>query len=219
VFAQYLPLLGMTLFVLICVVWRGCLQYRRYGNFGIVLFTSSDWWRLIRDTLFFLLFVGVFVQSVVFALSPACLSGLFLVTMPAWAMWTGRAMMAAGIAWTVAAQLGMGASWRIGIEHDNCPGLVTSGMYQFCRNPIYLGMIVCLLGITVMLTTWSSLLLTVSAIWCIRSQTLEEEAYLQWMYGDAFHRYAARVGRFWPGCGKLLRPSAAAARSTNFAAA
>ena len=111
--------------------------------------------------------------------------------------------MLAGLALTVAAQLGMGVSWRIGIDDNAAPGLVTSGLYQFCRNPIYLGLIANLIGMTIMLPTWPSLAVALAVIWCIRTQTIEEEAYLTRTYGGAFQSYAARVGRFWPGLGRL----------------
>ena len=34
-------------------------------------------------------------------------------------------------------------------------------------------------------------------------QVLEEEAYLQSIYGQEFENYAVRIGRFMPGVGRL----------------
>ena len=123
--------------------------------------------------------------------------------MPAAATWLGGLLLFGGLALTVAAQLGMGASWRIGIDETASPGLVTAGLYKFCRNPIYLGLMLSLFGLTVLLPTWLSLALAAGAVWGMRTQTIEEEVYLEKTYGHAFRRYAARVGRFWPGLGKL----------------
>jgi len=208
--ARFAPLAGLTLFVLLGVVWRGWLQYRKYGNLGIVLFQSAGWQRALRDLAFLLLFLAVMLQAAIFAAAPQTLSRLAAIAMPSWMMAVGGLTLLASLALIVAAQLNMGASWRIGIDHEASPGLVTSGLYKFCRNPIYLGMIGSLVGITLMLTTWLSLALAAGVIWCIYTQTLEEETYLVRTYGVAFRRYAARVGRFWPGVGLIEFNSEAA---------
>jgi protein-S-isoprenylcysteine O-methyltransferase Ste14 len=105
----------------------------------------------------------------------------------------------------VAAQLRLGASWRIGIDEGASPGLVTAGLYQLCRNPIFLGMFVTLAGLVVLLPTWISAAVFVGTIVCIRHQVLAEEAYLTSTYGEAYQKYAGRVGRFLPGLGRLSR--------------
>jgi protein-S-isoprenylcysteine O-methyltransferase Ste14 len=204
-FMMAFPLAGLMLLLVIGVLWRGWFQYRRYGNLGIVLFQSRGSLRDTRDTIFCLLFVAAVVQAAVFFVSPESLARFEAVSLPAWAMWLGGSLTIFGLTITVAAQLGMGASWRIGIDRAASPGLVTSGLYQFCRNPIYLGMIVMLTGITLMLATWISLALAAGVVWSIRTQVMEEELYLERTYGSAFRHYAARVGRFWPRVGRLNR--------------
>src|SRR5262249_13752616 len=141
--------------------------------------------------------------ALLYGLAPDAVSKMAIVLLPAWIIWAGAVVLFAGVALTVAAQLGMGASWRIGIDRDARPGLVTTGLYTFCRNPIYLALIARCVGSTLMLTTWYSVALAVGIFWVIRSQTLQEEAYLQQTYGLEFRSYAARVGRFWPGVGRL----------------
>ncbi len=205
-FANWLPLLGLMLFLFVGVLWRGWLQYRRYGHVGIVLFRTAGLRRKIRDSLFCLLVLALMGQALVFALSSTLLSGLLIKSVTVNALTLGAIVMLAGLLLTVAAQLGMGVSWRIGIDDNAAPGLVTSGLYQFCRNPIYLGMLSSLIGLAIMLPTWLSLVLVLGVFWCVRTQTIEEEAYLARTYGGAFHSYAARVGRFWPGLGRL-RPT------------
>ncbi len=103
----------------------------------------------------------------------------------------------------VMAQLNLGASWRIGIEESTSPGLVTSGLYRFCRNPIFLAILTILTGYTLLLPTRLSLILLLGAFIGIRQQVLAEEAYLLRAYGDAYREYARNVGRFLPGVGRL----------------
>ena len=102
------------------------------------------------------------------------------------------------MAFMLAAQFDLGASWRIGIDEFASPGLVTGGLYRFCRNPIYVGLIAGLVGIAIVLPTFSTLGLLVRVAWCVRSHTIDEEAYLERKYGDVFRRYAARLGGFFP---------------------
>jgi protein-S-isoprenylcysteine O-methyltransferase Ste14 len=108
-----------------------------------------------------------------------------------------------GIVLLVIAQLNLGASWRIGIEEGSSPGLVMSGFYRFCRNPIFFAILIMLTGYTLLLPTRLSLALLVGAFIGIRQQVLTEEAHLRRTYGDVYRGYAHRVGRFEPGIGRL----------------
>lgn len=207
-FTRFLPVMGMFLFVAVGFVWRSWVQYRRYGNFGVAVFRGGDWRRQVRDIIFCLLLIAVVLQTLVFAAAPQALSRTLVVPLPPWAMWVGALLLLGGLALTVAAQLGMGVSWRVGIDDDARPGLVTGGLYQFCRNPIYLGMLTTLAGLSILLPTFVSIALCLGVVWCVRTQVLLEEEYLQQTYGDEFRAYASRIGRFVPGLGKLSSESA-----------
>lgn len=200
---RLLPLLWMILFFSVGVVWRAWFQYRRYGHPGIVLFRAANWPQRIRDILFVLLSVWVVLQTLVFALSPQSLSAIFIVVPPSWLIWTGVMLLFDGLGLMVASQLGMGASWRVGIDEEARPGLVTGGLYRLRRNPIYLAMSISLLGLLAVLPTWLSLVIVLAVFLSIRSQTLDEEEYLLKTYGDEYREYAARIGRFVPGLGRL----------------
>jgi protein-S-isoprenylcysteine O-methyltransferase Ste14 len=84
-------------------------------------------------------------------------------------------------------------------------GLVTGGIYGVVRNPIYTGLLLAGLGLVVFgaslwhIVTWLALLalLAGKARW--------EERMLRARHPD-FDAYAARVGRFVPGVGRLRRP-------------
>ncbi|MDO5288477.1 MAG: isoprenylcysteine carboxylmethyltransferase family protein [Pseudomonadota bacterium] len=75
--------------------------------------------------------------------------------------------------------------------------LVTQGVYQFTRNPMYLGMLLVLMGWGVYLGNaaawlgWPLFVLLMNVL-----QIRAEERVLRARFGPAFERYAARVRRW-----------------------
>jgi len=202
---RMLPLSGVIGFTAVGLVWRAWLQYRRFGQAGIMLFQSGRPAQHMRDALAVLLPVLVFAQAIAYAINPARLAPLALLPFPTGGAWLtlGAVLVFGGTVLMVAAQLQLGASWRVGIEEGARSGLVTDGLYRFSRNPIFLAMFVVFVGLTVWLPTWPSALLTVGTVFGVRAQVLDEERYLQRAYGDAYRSYTRRVGRFVPRLGRV----------------
>jgi protein-S-isoprenylcysteine O-methyltransferase Ste14 len=202
---RILPLVGVLLFIAIAFAWRPWLQRRRYGTSGLLLFRSPERTQTIRDTLAVVWLVLLMGQAAAVALLPEWLPHRTL-----WAGLTGElpriagaVLLFGGLVLLVTAQLDLGASWRIGIEEGARPGLVTGGLYRFCRNPIYLAFAIVMLGYAMLLPTLLSLIMLLATYAGFRQQTLREEEYLIHTYGEAYRDYTRRVGRFWPGVGKL----------------
>lgn len=215
---RFLPLAAVLLFFGIGFVWRAWLQYRRHGRAGIILFHSHRTDQFFRDALFMSLLAATSLQAIFAAFVPSFVYANQILVWPHPAVATvgGVTLLAAGMLFMVIAQLHLGASWRIGIEEDARPGLVVKGLYSVSRNPIFLGMFIVLAGLVVLMPTWISLAVLVGSILCVRSQVLEEEAYLSAAYGKKYLRYARMVGRFVPGMGRLVCPVAVhAVRSAN----
>jgi len=202
--ARVLPLGSVVLLVGI-VVWRSWWQRRRYGSPGVLLFRSARWQEKLRDGLVVVLVLLLIGQAVVAAARPQALASRYAFDQSAAELTRviGVVLSLGGAILLVAAQLDLGAAWRIGIQEGARPGLVTAGVYRFCRNPIFSAMLVMLTGYTLLLPTRLSLALLVSAFAGMRAQVLTEEAYLSRAYGDAYREYAGRVGRFVPRIGRL----------------
>ena len=195
--------MGTLVFLGIICGWRPWLQSRRHGSSGILLFRSGHWQQNVRDTLGVVLVVCVVGQAIAAAASPESIPLLDAISQPAATRVTGTLLLFGGLVFLVIAQLDLGASWRIGIEEGARPGLVTGGLYRFCRNPIFLAILMTLLGYALLLPTVLSLILLLGAWLGIRKQVLAEEAYLLRAYGDVYREYARRAGRFLPGVGTL----------------
>jgi protein-S-isoprenylcysteine O-methyltransferase Ste14 len=75
--------------------------------------------------------------------------------------------------------------------------LVTSGVYRFTRNPMYLGVLLILIGWAVLLGNLLSLLCSIAFVAYIsRYQIIPEELLLQKKFGAEFSAYKAKVRRW-----------------------
>jgi protein-S-isoprenylcysteine O-methyltransferase Ste14 len=116
----------------------------------------------------------------------------------------GAVIALAGIAGTLYAQIAMGTSWRIGVDHSERTTLVTSGPFAHVRNPIFSAMLPTALGLTLLVPSWVALAGLAGLVVALELQVrVVEEPYLLESHGRAYAHYAARVGRFIPGLGRL----------------
>jgi len=85
---------------------------------------------------------------------------------------------------------------------------VTTGPFALVRNPIFTAMAVTSLGLTLMVPNPVAALGFAVLVVAVQMQVRAvEEPYLLAVHGEAYRRYAARVGRFVPGVGRLSVPS------------
>lgn len=76
--------------------------------------------------------------------------------------------------------------------------VVTSGIYAFTRNPIYIGLSFIYFGISLALTSmWSLALLPIVLLLLKRGVVLREEAYLERKFGETYLAYKRRVPRWF----------------------
>jgi len=77
--------------------------------------------------------------------------------------------------------------------------LVTGGMFAHCRNPLYVGNFLVLVGLGVASCSALFLVLAVPFFaFAYLAITLAEENYLRTHFGAEFDEYCARVNRYWP---------------------
>ena len=127
----------------------------------------------------------------------------------------GLILFAVGLGATLAAQLAMGNSWRIGVDPDERTKLVTTGPFALVRNPIFSAMLPTSLGLVLMVPSWVAITGFAALVLALQLQVrVVEEPYLLRAQGRRYAEYAARVGRFVPGVGRLDR-GASKAGSAN----
>ncbi|HEX5138369.1 MAG TPA: isoprenylcysteine carboxylmethyltransferase family protein [Planctomycetota bacterium] len=122
---------------------------------------------------------------------------------PAW-LAAGLALLAAGQAIRVVT-IGLKYVKRGGKDgRIYASGLVTDGVFAHCRNPMYLGNLLALLGLlTLAQNPWAIAVGGGFFLLAYLSITLAEETYLLGRFGDDYRDYCRRVPRFLPRLGGL----------------
>jgi protein-S-isoprenylcysteine O-methyltransferase Ste14 len=119
----------------------------------------------------------------------------------------GLALAVLGSIATFSAQLAMGDAWRVGVDPDERTPLVTAGPFALVRNPIMTATLVTSVGLTLMVPTVVALLGLAAIVAATQLLVrLDEEPHLRRVHSEEYARYAAAVGRFLPGIGRLEQP-------------
>lgn len=87
-------------------------------------------------------------------------------------------------------------SWRAGIPKQDRTALVTTGIYRFSRNPAFLGFDLMYIGVLLMFSNVLMALFTAFAVTMLHLQILQEEKYLQKIFGKEYAAYCKRVSRY-----------------------
>ena len=83
------------------------------------------------------------------------------------------------------------------LKPENSTALVTSGIYLFTRNPMYLGLTLLVLGWAAFLcSAWALLGPVIFVLYISRFQIAPEERVLSAKFGSAYTEYASRVRRW-----------------------
>lgn len=169
----------LVAYFLAAFFWRSFLVWKRAGVNPLVLNGSDSAHDYIGRIFKFL------VATIVVAVGVYCTSDRFYqyLTPIAWAEHRGMqvigvVLLLLSLAWTVLAQAQMGESWRIGIDKEHRTPLVRNGVFGLSRNPIFLGMMLTLLGLFLIIPSAATLLTFVMGVVLIQIQVRLEEEFL-----------------------------------------
>lgn len=110
--------------------------------------------------------------------------------------YAGISLMLFSLIWVLIAQFQMKNSWRIGIDEDLKTDLITTGLFNYSRNPIFLGMLLSLIGMFLTIPTFISLSFLIIANILIQTQIRLEEEFLLKQHDKVYLQYKAKVRRF-----------------------
>jgi protein-S-isoprenylcysteine O-methyltransferase Ste14 len=150
------------------------------------------------------------IKTILFML---LIPGLLLGAMPIWLMKTDTALFSFGILrwlavpfWAAGTAVMVWCAWAFTVRGHGTPSptdppkeLVVSGLYRYVRNPIYVGVIIFLLGFVFWHPTRAILLMP--AIVAVSSHLFVifyEEPHLRKAFGSAYEEYCRSVPRWIP---------------------
>ncbi|WP_022703416.1 methyltransferase family protein [Pseudorhodobacter ferrugineus] len=109
----------------------------------------------------------------------------------------GVMVVLAGLAIMAMAVWEMGRARTTVIPRRAASQLITSGVFGFSRNPIYLGDSLVLIGACLMFDTVLGFALVPAFVWVINQRFIEgEEAHLTQAFGDEYREWCAKVRRW-----------------------
>ena len=75
--------------------------------------------------------------------------------------------------------------------------VVTTGPFQFSRNPLYLALTILYLGLTLAFNTWWGIVMLVPLLIIMHyGVVLREERYLDQKFGETYRQYRSTVRRY-----------------------
>jgi len=95
------------------------------------------------------------------------------------------------------ALISFGKSWRIGIDENDSNELITSGMFRYSRNPIFLFMDLYFMGIMLIYPNIVFIVVTVCMIIGIHLQIIREEKFLLNKFGEKYAKYKKQTRRYF----------------------
>lgn len=177
----------------LAIVGRILIAFYQTGDHGVrVARRGAPLIEIVPGTIFVL----SFVCSIGLLLAPVFFS-FHVATVAPTLEWMAVGLGGLGIVVTLTAQLQMGQSWRIGVDPGETTSLVTHGLYAKSRNPIYFGIALYWVGMSISFPHWGmwlcALLSWISIEVIVRKI---EEPYLRRLHGEKFDAYVERTNRY-----------------------
>jgi protein-S-isoprenylcysteine O-methyltransferase Ste14 len=110
--------------------------------------------------------------------------------------WVGVFFCLTGLLLLLWSLISFGQSFRVGIDTEYPDQLITSGVFAFTRNPIYVAFALILLGQFLIFPNWILLVYLLAGFWLFHRQVLREEDYLKGHYGKEYLEYSNHVRRY-----------------------
>lgn len=196
---EFLRIFLPTYFIVyfgIAFVAKSVIVAKRIGKNPLVLPKDDSAYGLI-GFYFKLTMIFMFVYVLLFAFAPTFYDKYLPIKEleTSTIQFFGLGLLTFALIWTIIAQGHMKNSWRIGIDTETKTELITTGLFQFSRNPIFFGMIISLVGL--FLTTPNALtgLFLILGYVLIQIQIRLEEEFLTKEHGQNYLTYKQKVRR------------------------
>ncbi len=113
-----------------------------------------------------------------------------------WVSTIGIMLTITGLFIFILAMVSMRTSWRVGIDPSTKTKLVTYGIYQYSRNPAFVGFDFMFLGLFATYPSLLTLVILILNLLSIHLLILQEEKHLMSMFGDEYMQYSKKTPRY-----------------------
>jgi protein-S-isoprenylcysteine O-methyltransferase Ste14 len=191
----FLPIYFIVYFG-IAFVLKSVSVAKRIGKNPVVLKKDDSAYGLI-GFYFKLTMIFMFIYILVFSISPST----YVIFLPIPALdiltikYVGLGLLVFAFTLTVIAQGHLKNSWRIGIDTETKTELITTGLFKFSRNPIFVGMITALMGLFLVTPNALTALFLAVGYVLIQIQIRLEEEFLAKQHGQVYIQYKQKVRR------------------------
>lgn len=119
------------------------------------------------------------------------------IPVPEFVKWIGLGLSALGFVLGILAVIEFRRVRASSNPKKPAKALVTSGVYRYTRNPIYLGFVLMLIGFPLTLGNYWGIILVLPLVTFMRDMVIKyEEAYLEKEFKNEFTDYCSRVRRW-----------------------
>lgn len=108
----------------------------------------------------------------------------------------GVVVTAIGVGIFVTAMISMKTSWRVGIDKNTKTKLVTYGIYNYSRNPAFVGLDLIFIGLFLTYPNVLTTLIVIVNIISIHRLILQEEKHLENLFGTEYIAYKEKTSRY-----------------------
>jgi protein-S-isoprenylcysteine O-methyltransferase Ste14 len=148
-----------------------------------------------------LLFLGSFILPLVYVFTPWLDFANY--TLPGWAGWLGLLIMIGALVVFWRAHIDLGRNWSPTLQIREDHKLVTNGIYQYIRHPMYASQWLWVIAQALLLQNWiAGLGGFISFLPMYLLRVGPEEQMMMDKFGDEYRRYMERTGRVLPRLGR-----------------
>lgn len=155
----------------------------REGNLSASLLRIFSWLMLI--------------SSLAYVIVPDWMSWAAL-PMPVWLRWVGAGLAIVTVPLFLWVHHALGKNWSISVAIKEEHALVTTGPYRWVRHPMYTTIFVWGLAFFLLSANWIIGMAFLGTNIVAAARADKEEAALTEEFGDQYHAYMQRTGRFLP---------------------
>ena len=150
-----------------------------------------------EKTLLFLLWGGMFVLPVIYAVTNWLDFADY--SLPAWAGWIGAALILESVVVFWRAHTDLGLNWSPTLEIREKHELITRGIYSVIRHPMYASQILWSVAQVLLLQNWIAGFSSLAVFFPFYFMRVKaEEQLLMERFGDQYRSYMEKVGGVFP---------------------